>query len=165
LARDRLYRAPHNLGKGEDMPRKFLIAALALLGLFLVAGCGPAKATGQANPDGSVDVNVNLTDFAIESSVTEFEPGVLYHFTVTNSGQIPHEFMILPVSEHMGMAGMSMEEFDELALMMIPIEQLPVGATAEADYTFASVPNQAIELVCMTPGHFEAGMHLPITVK
>jgi uncharacterized cupredoxin-like copper-binding protein len=147
------------------MPRKLLITILVVLGLSVLAACGGSGAAGEANPDGSVDVDVNLTEFAIESSVTEFEPGVLYHFTVTNSGQIPHEFMILPVTEHMGMAGMSMEEFDELALMMIPIEQLPVGATAEADYTFANVPDEDIELVCMTPGHFEAGMHLPIAVK
>ena len=147
------------------MPRKLLVAALALFGLFLLTACGPAKATGQANPDGSVDVNVNLKEFAVESSVTKFEPGVLYHFKVTNSGQIPHEFMILPVSEHMGMAGMSMEDFDEIALMMIPIEQLPAGATAEAEYTFASSPAEDVELVCMTPGHFEAGMRLPIAIK
>ena len=147
------------------MPRKLLVAALALLGLSLLAACGSAETTGQTNPDGSVDVNVNLTEFAIESSVTKFEPGVPYHFKVTNSGKIPHEFMILPVSEHMGMPGMDMGDFDEMALMMIPIGQLPAGATAVADYTFASVPEGAIELVCMTPGHFEAGMRLPIAVK
>ena len=147
------------------MPRKLLIAALALLGLSLLAACGSAETTGQTNLDGSVDVNVNLTEFAIVSSVTKFEPGVHYRFIVTNSGKIPHEFMILPVSEHMGMPGMVMGDFDEMALMMIPIEQLPAGATAEAEYTFASSPAENLELVCMTPGHFEAGMHLPIAIK
>ena len=147
------------------MRLRFLLGALALLALPLLAACGLAQPTEQANPDGSVDVQIDLTEFAIESSLTDFKSGIPYHFKVTNSGKIPHEFMILPVSEHMGMAGMSMEGFDERALMMIPIEQLPVGATVEADYTFASVPDGDIELVCMTPGHFEAGMHLPISVK
>jgi len=147
------------------MLRKLLAVTLALAGLPLLAACGLAQRTGQANPDGPVDVQVNLTEFAIESSLTDFEPGILYHFEVTNSGQIPHEFMILPVSEHLGMAGMSMTDFDEMALMMIPIEQLPIGATAEADYTFVSSLEGSFELVCMTPGHFEAGMHLPISIK
>ncbi len=88
-----------------------------------------------------------------------------YRFIVTNAGLVAHEFMLLPVSEYMGMAGMTdMEEWDKLALM-IPIEQLPAGATAQADYTFAVIPEAGVEMVCMTPGHFEAGMHLPITIK
>ena len=148
------------------MSRIRLLTFITLLGVFLLSACGSKQAGGQTNPDGSVNVKVTLTDFIIESSVTEFKPDVLYHFNVTNEGQVPHEFMILPISEHMGMSGMSsMEEWDKMALMMIPIEQLPVGATATADYTFASVPAGNIELVCMTPGHFEAGMHTSITVK
>jgi hypothetical protein len=55
------------------------------------------------NPDGSVNVDVRLKDFSVELSVTEFKAGVPYHFTVTNEGQVAHEFMILPVSGHMGM--------------------------------------------------------------
>ncbi len=35
----------------------------------------------------------------------------------------------------------------------------------QMDYTFASVPEGNIEFVCALPGHFEAGMHTPITVK
>lgn len=148
------------------MSRIKLFSFIALLGVFLLSACGSKQSGEQANSDGSVDVKVTLTDFVIESSVTEFKPGVQYHFTVTNEGKVPHEFMILPIPEHMGMSGMtSMEEWDKMALMMIPIEQLPVGATAKSDYTFTSVPEGNIELVCMTPGHFEAGMRMPITIK
>lgn len=144
---------------------KLLVAASILLAVVLTA-CSAKPAGGQVSADGSVNVTVSLKDFSITSSVKEFKPGVVYHFTVTNEGQVPHEFMIMPVSEHMGMSGMkSMEEWDKMALMMIPAEQLPAGATAKADYTFASVPEGNIELVCMTPGHFEAGMHTPIMVK
>ena len=148
------------------MSRIKLFAFIASLGVFLLSACGSKQAGGQANPDGSVNIKVTLKDFSIESSVTEFKPGVQYHFTVTNEGKVSHEFMIMPISEHMGMSGMSsMEEWDKMALMMIPVEQLPVGATATADYTFTSVPEGNIELVCMTSGHFEAGMRMPITIK
>jgi uncharacterized cupredoxin-like copper-binding protein len=147
------------------MSRIKLFTGVALIGAFLLTACAARQTGGQVNPVGSVNVNVRLKDLSIESSVREFKPGVQYHFTVTNQGEVAHEFMILPISEHMGMSGMSMEEYDEMALMMIPIEQLPVGATAKADYTFSGIPDGKIELVCMTPGHFEAGMHIPITIK
>lgn len=147
------------------MSRIRICTFAALIGVWLLSACG-AQRGAQPNPDGSINVEVTLNDFGIESSLTEFKTGVPYHFIVTNEGQVPHEFMLMPVSEHMGMSGMSsMEEWDKLALMMIPIEQLPVGATAEADYTFAGIPEGNIEMVCMTPGHFEAGMHTPITIK
>lgn len=148
------------------MSRIKLLLVAALIVAALLSACAANRAGEQVNSDGSINVAVTLKDFSIESSEKEFKTGVLYRFTVTNDGQVPHEFMILPVSEHMGMSGMtSMEEWDKMALMMIPIEQLPVGATAKADYTFASVPEGNLEFVCMTPGHFEAGMHSPITVK
>jgi uncharacterized cupredoxin-like copper-binding protein len=143
-----------------------LLVAISLVMAALLTACGAKSSAERVNADGSVNVDVSLKDFSIESSVKEFKPGVVYHFRVTNDGQVPHEFMIMPIPEHMGMSGMqSMKEWDKMALMMIPIEQLPAGATAQADYTFVNVPEGNIELVCMTPGHFEAGMHTAITVK
>lgn len=136
----------------------FVIAATT----FLLAACGK----NQAGTNGPVDVKVALGEFTIKSSVTEFKPGVQYHFIVTNEGVVPHEFMIMPVAMGgMGMAGMSMDEKDVLALMMISEEELPPGATVEMDYTFTSVPEGNIEFVCALPGHFESGMHTPITIK
>ncbi len=135
---------------------------LVVTAALLLAACGG----NQANTNGPVDVKVTLGEFTIKSSVTEFEPGVQYHFIVTNEGAVPHEFMIMPVEmDGMGMAGMSMEEKDALAFMMIEEDELPPGATVEADYTFTGVPEGNIEFVCALPGHFEAGMHSPITVK
>lgn len=145
------------------MSRKPLFVILSLLGIFLLSACGSAP-TEQLNPDGSVSVKVTLTDFEIESSVTNFKPGVLYRFSVTNEGPSAHEFMIMPIPEHMAM-GMAMEDYDQMALMMIPIEQLPAGATVETEYTFASIPEGEVQMVCMTPGHYEAGMFLPISFK
>lgn len=136
----------------------FVLATATLL----LTACG----TRQANTNGPVDVSVALGEFTIKSSVTEFQPGVQYRFTVTNEGQIPHEFMIMPVTmDGMGMSGMTMEEKDALALMMIAEEELPPGATVKMDYTFTSVPEGDIEFVCALPGHFEAGMHTPVNIK
>ncbi len=144
------------------------VLVIAALGTLLLSACGAAQKAGSVNPDGSVNVTITLNDFTIESSVTQFKTGVPYHFTITNEGQVGHEFMILPASGQTGMsgmAGMPMEDLDKLALMMVPIEQLPAGATVKADYIFTGVPNGKIEMACYTKGHYEAGMHIPITVQ
>ncbi len=147
-----------------------LFSFAALIAAVSLSACTfGRRAAGQANPDGSVNVNVTLKDFTIQSSVTEFKPGVRYHFVVKNEGQVAHELMIMPITmDSMGMPSMSalsMEEKDAMALMMIPQEQLSTGTTAEADYTFASVPEGKIEMVCTLQGHYEAGMHIPVTFK
>lgn len=136
--------------------RKFVIPLVA--GLLLTA-CG-----GQ---DGAIEVRVTLTEFGFESSLTEFEADVPYRFVVTNAGAVNHEFMIMtPLTEdQMGMA-MDMHELDEAALAMIEEDQLPPGATATLEFTFAeTAPAGVLEFACHTPGHYEAGMKLPIVVK
>ena len=139
--------------------RKIFIV-LAAVSLFLTA-CGGQK------PAETTEVKITLTDFGIESNVTEFKAGVPYHFTVTNAGTVEHEFMVMPPlqEDHMGMA-MDMHELDEMALAMVPASDLSAGATATFDYTFTeAAPDGALEFSCHTPGHYEAGMKLPIVVK
>lgn len=142
-----------------------LSTTLALIAIFLLSACG-----NQTSPNGPINVKVTLKEFTIQSSLTDFKPGVQYHFVITNSGKIPHEFMIMPVTmDGMdmsgGMSGMSMDDKDKLALMMIPEEQLAPGATVEKDYTFTSAPKGKIEIVCTLPAHFEAGMRMPVSIR
>jgi uncharacterized cupredoxin-like copper-binding protein len=130
---------------------------LVLAGLLLTA-CGGSKAT---------EVNITLTEFGVQSSVTDFQIGVPYHFVVKNEGAVEHELMLLPpvMTESMGMA-MNMDELDKGALAMIPASDLPAGGTASFDYTFTdAAPTGSLEFACHTPGHYEMGMKLPITVK
>src|SRR5574341_1648436 len=102
------------------MSRTKLFVFATLLLAVLLSACG----INRANPNGPVTVKVTLKEFTVESSVKEFKPGVRYHFVVKNEGQVAHEFMIMPVTmDNMGMPsmlGMSMEDKDKLALMMIP---------------------------------------------
>lgn len=144
------------------MSRIKLLTLVPIIGIILLSACG-------TKPNGPVIVRVTLKDFTIESSVTEFKTGVPYHFIVTNEGQVAHEFMIMPITmDSMGMpsmSGMTMEQRDAMALMMIPQEELPAGATAERDYIFTTIPQGNIEMVCTLAGHFEAGMNIPVTIK
>lgn len=136
--------------------RKLVFPLIA--GLLLTA-CG--------GRDRTVEVRVTMTEFGFESSLTEFETGVPYRFVVTNAGAVNHEFMIMaPLTEdQMGMA-MDMHELDETALAMIGEDQLPPGATATLEFTFTeAAPAGTLEFACHTPGHYEAGMKLPIVVR
>jgi uncharacterized cupredoxin-like copper-binding protein len=135
-----------------------------LFALLTVAGSLLAACDGRQAP---VEVQITLTEFGIESSLTEFEPGIPYAFVVTNAGAVEHEFMIMPplTEDQMGMA-MDMHELDESALAMIAEDQLTPGATATLEFTFTeAAPAGTLEFACHTPGHYEAGMKLPIVVK
>lgn len=136
------------------------ILLLSSIMTLLLVGCGGQKTSSN-------EVIITLTDFGIQSSVTEFKAGVPYRFTVTNAGKVPHEFMIMPplMAEQMSMH-MDMEELDKMALAMIGEEDLPPGATKSFEYTFTQpAPAGTLEFACHVPGHYEAGMKLGITVK
>jgi uncharacterized cupredoxin-like copper-binding protein len=134
-----------------------VMIVLVIAGLLLTA-------CGGSNPS---EVKITLNEFGIESSTTDFQKGVPYRFVVTNEGTVEHEMMIMPpvMPDSMGMA-MDMGEMDKMALVMIEASDLPAGATASFDYTFTeSATAGGLELACHTPGHYEAGMKLPITVQ
>ena len=91
-------------------------------------------------PPAPADVNITLSEFKIESSLTTFQAGVPYHFIITNKGVIPHEtnFANLNAAE------------------------VPVGATKTLDVTFPQAGPQ--EFACHLPGHYQVGMKLPVTI-
>ena len=131
-----------------------LFAVVLLLGLAACSG-------GQSQ--GPVEVQVTATDFAFQSSLTDFEVGVPYHFVVTNNGQTEHEFMIVkPIPA----GSMDMEQMDQMAIGHIEEDDLQPGDTATVDVTFTEpAPAGTLEMACHLPGHYESGMLLPITVK
>ncbi|HTK11236.1 MAG TPA: hypothetical protein VL485_28950 [Ktedonobacteraceae bacterium] len=137
-----------------------IIGLLVLMVLFLVA-CGGN--TGGATTSDPVSVQVNETDFKIDSAATSFLPGITYHFVVTNKGNTAHEFMIMPRSEG-SMSGMSMGDMDKMALASV--SDINPGETKTLDYTFpSSAAGSHPELACYLPGHYEAGMKQSVMVK
>jgi len=137
-----------------------LVITVIIATSLLLSACGPST-----NPDGSVNVEVTLTDFGIESTLDTFEVGVPYHFIITNEGQVNHELMIMqPMME--GMMDMTMEEMDAMALAYVEEDELTPGTTQTLDYTFTEpAATGSLELGCHIEGHYEAGMKLPITVE
>ncbi len=139
------------------MKHRWSVAMLLGLVLVLVTACG-----GGSPSSGSQQVQIMETDFHIASSVTGFTPGTPYRLVITNNGHTAHEFMIMPKSEG-SMNGMSMEDMDALALAKM--QNIAPGQTVTLDYTFpASAAGSHPEFACYQPGHYEAGMHLGVTV-
>lgn len=143
---------------------KKTVLFVVLVLTMILAACGAQGGQGAQDTSGPVELMVSAKEFAFESPMTEFQTGVTYRFVVTNDGSIPHEFMIIPPMENA--SDMTMEELDEMALVVVEEDDLPSGATQTVEFTFTEpAPAGNLEFACHTPGHYEAGMKLPITVK
>jgi len=106
-------------------------------------------------------VNITLADNTIEASQTEFQVGVPYTFVVTNTGRRAHNFNINPP---VSVAG-SLDAALSGALLVVPQEQLGVGASVTVEYTFpATAAGQLLEFSCLIRKHYDDGMKLDITV-
>lgn len=144
--------------------RFVVLLSSLIVGTLLFAACGPgASSSAQPTAQKPTDVQVTMSEFKIEPAMTNFKVGVPYRFVVSNKGTVNHDFSISPpVQEH---GGMAMGDAHDSALAVIKAEDLPPGATKSVDVTFTK-PYAAneIEFACHTPGHYEAGMHVPITV-
>ncbi len=143
------------------------IAISSLLGALILSACG-------SNLQEPETVEISLTEFRIQSSLTTFEAGKPYRFVITNYGSIDHEFTIMPpmpaapIATDMGMGEMPGMDHNNMpgAILHVEQEQLSAGATVTIEFTFAqSASLGLIEFACHLPGHYEAGMLVPISVN
>lgn len=124
---------------------------------MVLTACG-----GSSSSAGSQNVPVTLSDFKVSAPTTTFSAGTPYHFVVTNNGMMTHEFMIFPSMA--GMGSMSMDDMHKQSLVMI--DSIAPGESKAVDVTFPSSSiGSSLELACHLPGHYEAGMKLPITIN
>lgn len=131
---------------------------MIVIALFGLAACSGGASASQK----PVDIQITLTDFKIDSSLTEFKINTPYHFVVTNNGSLAHEIEIMPPVS----GEISQEEVQQTRLAGLGQDQLTPGATVSFDYTFTQAyPSGSLELACHLPGHYDAGMHTPISVN
>ncbi len=147
--------------------RSIILLLSLIASVFLFAACGPgasSSASAQPTVPKPTEVQVTMTEFKIEPSMTNFKAGAPYRFVVTNKGTVNHDFSISPpVME--GMAGMSSEDMHKNALAMVDAADLPPGAMKTVDVTFTKPMSAGeMEFACHTPGHYESGMHVPMTI-
>ncbi|MFG6532962.1 copper-binding protein [Sulfitobacter sp. 1A16787] len=114
--------------------------------------------------DRTIDVIMRETDdgeMIFEPAEFDIQKGETIRFAVTNKGEIEHEFVIDTMegnAKHKeAMAKMDMEHDDPNSV------RLDSGMDGEVIWTFAN--EGSFEFACLIPGHYESGMHGPITVE
>ncbi len=133
----------------------------------ILAACGSSKTSssskpGQTTPPVSQTVQVTLSDTGVDSSLTTFTAGMPYHFVVTNTGQVSHQFLMIPMG--MGMEHISADEMRHAALYIY--DSVARDETRAFDNTIAKpYAGQSLAIVCGTQGHYAAGMQLPFMVN
>jgi uncharacterized cupredoxin-like copper-binding protein len=140
----------------------------------------PDHETEEADHDegsGDVDrvVEVELSEFAFAAASYVFAPGETVEFVITNSGVVDHEFRLSNqdrVDEHIAGghadhddAAMDDDEDahdDDEAAHEAGAEDvvlvLAAGETGTLVFTFPENDHDYTSVVCLIPGHYEAGM-------
>lgn len=113
--------------------------------------------------DRTLDVTMRETDdgeMIFEPAEFDINPGETIRFNVKNDGELEHEFVIDTVEQNVVhkamMAEYDMEHDDPNSV------RLDEGESGEVIWTFAN--EGTFEFACLIPGHYESGMHGPITV-
>jgi uncharacterized cupredoxin-like copper-binding protein len=137
---------------------------LLTLGLFLtflisvLTACGSTAAAVPPIPSGYTEVQITLSDYKIQSSLTSFTAGKPYYFVITNKGAVTHEFMIMPP----GMGG-HIKTLNKMSFSAV--ENIAAGETKTLEFTFEhTAAPQQLEFSCHYADHYARGMMLPVVV-
>jgi hypothetical protein len=127
-----------------------LLIVVSLFALLVLAGCA-APANNIPTEEATVEpqrVKVTLTEFAVESSITDFEVGRAYEFVITNEGVIEHELRIIQPIDANGSSSHG-DDVHGKALLVVEAEYLGPGETATIQYTFDEHDaDQPLEFAC-----------------
>ncbi|WP_163046186.1 cupredoxin domain-containing protein [Aurantimonas aggregata] len=106
-------------------------------------------------------METNEGEMLFEPKVIEVKEGETVRFAFQNKGQIPHEF-VMDTSESIQEHKVLMEKFPEMEHADPNSISLQPGETGEIFWTFTNTGD--FEFACLIPGHYESGMHGPLTV-
>jgi uncharacterized cupredoxin-like copper-binding protein len=132
--------------KGERMKSILRILTLALCFPLVLAACG-----GNSGP--SKSVNITLTDFEFSPNTFTVPAGAQISFTAVNNGAVEHSFAIMKLGYEVKT---QFTETDRPNIYWLEPTIGP-GQTVTAAFTAPSDPG-TYQILCIHPGHFEAGM-------
>ena len=136
---------------------------LAIAAALVAAACGTAAddLPTDLGSDSIRVVAVTLSEFYFSPAVIEVEQGETVRFVVTNDGVAEHEFELsndAAIAEHLegghdehheGLEDVDMAE----KLSLAPGETGELTVTFDGEYGW---------VVCLIPGHYEAGMRMEV---
>ncbi len=101
-------------------------------------------------------VNVTMGEMWIKARTASAHAGKVT-FAVSNTGQMPHRFGIIKAPPKLTSGGSP-----DPSAVIAQTEQLSPGTSATVSATLAA---GSYELVCLEPGHYAAGQHIPFTMS
>ena len=135
--------------------------AAGILIAVVVGACG-----GDSNDSAdatSNDIAGSLKEWVLEVDATTAKAGDVT-FTITNTGTIGHEFLVVKTDIENGKIPLAGDHFEEPSAGLEVIDEIgefPAGETNELTVTLEPGNYQ---LVCNLPSHYGAGMHMTFTV-
>jgi uncharacterized cupredoxin-like copper-binding protein len=155
-----------------------VVLALAVATPAMAHGPGHAMSGGKLGDPAKATrtIEVVATDNAFSLKSLEVEDGETVRFVLRNDGMDPHEFLIGTKAEHAEhlkmMRAMMEEQKKQIGSAAHSSHTMPMmehasgvmvapGKTENFVWTFARTAG--LEFACDIPGHYEDGMHGPIT--
>jgi uncharacterized cupredoxin-like copper-binding protein len=131
----------------------------------------PVRTSPGASPDGAADacagavrIEVTLLDtMRMEPAEITVPAGVPVTFVVTNRGAIAHEFTLGDAADQQAHDAEMLRMGGQMMADEPNAIGVPAGATKELTWVFAA-PGE-MEAGCHVPGHYPAGMKMPIHVE
>lgn len=130
----------------------------------------PSTSTTAETEAGSRRVEVVMTEFAFDPDAIQVTAGETVTFVVTNVGIVEHELRLSNahrIEEHIESGHADHHEDDQGHHMEGGDVTLTVAAgdTGEIEVTFPNDTTIYTEIVCLIPGHYEAGMKGKLTYE
>ena len=140
-----------------------LLSTIAVIAVL--TGCGASSAptaspTQSATPDRTIAIAANDQLRFAPDAVT-VKPGETVAFTVTNTGTLPHEF-IIGDDQAQRAHGAQMDGGMTMGHGNTADASVPPGKTVTVIYTFGTAGT--LVYGCHVTGHYEAGMKGTITI-
>lgn len=121
----------------------------------------PTTATQSAKPG---TVTVTMKEFTITPSAPSAPAGKVT-FAVSNSGQIPHEFVVVSTTKKAGELAEGASSTGGEASEKGKVDELgDLTPGASKSLTVSLKPGHYV-LLCNLPGHYAAGQHTDFTVR
>ncbi len=150
-----------------------IVATLMTASAAFAAGTGEHShdemEVGRPGIEAEVTRTINVRMYETEDGEYLYEPrdlaikaGETIRFVIVNDGESPHEFVLdtMPQNaEHKAL----MEKFPEMEHEDPNAVRLEPGKEGTIIWTFAN--SGSFEFACLIPGHYDAGMHSPVTVN
>jgi len=122
------------------------------------------KAGKAATADRTIEITMLETedgDMLFEPSKIEVKKGETIRFVIANDGVLEHEF-VMDTSEGVQEHKLLMEKFPEMEHADPNAIRLPAEEAGEIVWTFTKAGD--FQFACLIPGHYDMGMHGPLTV-